>query len=772
MKPRTPQLEAGITYKKPSFDTILKASRGDKAALAQVRRHELHLRAVKQAAAQTNQLVSGQFGGFEQIAARANKVVNPVASAVIQSISPYTAAKEAGVALQHHNLPAAGLAAMGIFPFGRGARAGRAIKRGLTAEKAATRAVPRAARTVIKKPPAENVAETKLWHEYLALANRDTPLDRDMYARLQALEKRFTRERTPKEISAEEQRYAKAVPTPRAAPKAVPAPNPAPRPAPIQRVAPGAPEEEVLRSTGAARRQYAEQAKLRSAERGRRAGQLGPAFEQAGGGLAGHQAALSQLKGELPTVRFDRLTHLDSATMDQLLNTVQKTDLLPLEKTSLREALIRVQAGRVPRPFEIKLIERAFGPEKAAEAASLRLVNRLAHGIAEVVNVPRALQASIDVSGVMRQALVMVAHNPRLVASQLGPMFRALVSEKYYQQGIQHLIRTDPDYERFSRAGVKFTDISEPLGLREEPFQSHLAEKITGLGPLFGKPAGTISPIRASNRAYTGLLNLLRLHAAKKLALDYGEEAAAQGITQAELDDGIAKFVNWATGRGGLGPLEKSAVPLNTVFFAPRLFASRVQTINPQFYYSLPKPIRMEALKATFRLVAGGTTILGLAALVGAKVNTDPRNADFGKLRVGNTRFDIWGGHQQLARLIAQVQQGKIVSSTTGKTLALKGGYGGMSRQDIIKRFFEGKLAPTPSLINDWTRGTDFADKPFSVKRAVVSRSYPLIIQDALDIYHGTGSPWLALGGYGIGAFGVGIQTYGPQQPSKASGTD
>src|SRR4029077_3713637 len=147
----------------------------------------------------------------------------------------------------------------------------------------------------------------------------------------------------------------------------------------------------------------------------------------------------------------------------------------------------------------------------------------------------------------------------------------------------------------------------------------------------------------------------------------------------------------------------------------------------------------------------------------------DPRNADWGKIRIGNTRIDLWGGYQQFARLFSQIATGEIVSSTTGKTLRLTGGHS-LSRQDIVKRFLEGKLAPTPSLINDWFRGTDFAEKPFSWKRAVVSRSYPLLIQDMQDVYHQTGSPWAVAGAYGIGALGVGVQSYGPPAPSGGSG--
>jgi hypothetical protein len=410
----------------------------------------------------------------------------------------------------------------------------------------------------------------------------------------------------------------------------------------------------------------------------------------------------------------------------------------------------------VPRPFEIKLVERVFGQQKASELTA-PFGRKVLHAVAEVMNAPRSIMASADVSAPFRQALLASVHNPRAFTKNLGPMFRYLVSEKNYAQ-VMRGIEEHPMYPNMLDDGVRFTGLGD-LGHREEAFMSNLAEKITG---------GKYSVVRASSRAYVGFLNKLRSDLYVSLVED-AQAIGAWGGPKTGRD--IAHFVNVATGRGKLpGSLERAAVPLNTVFFAPRLLASRFESFAMPFYPTLDPFVRKQAVTAAARLVAAGSTVLGLAALAGAKVVLDPRNADWGKVRIGNTRADIWGGHQQLARLFAQIASGQIVSSTTGKRLGLKGGYGNLSRQDILKRFFEGKLAPSPSLVNDWFRGTDFADRPFSWKRAVVSRSYPLLVQDALDVYHGTGSPWKAGAVYGIGAFGVGMQTYGPKNPGRSGG--
>src|SRR4029077_13331357 len=104
---------------------------------------------------------------------------------------------------------------------------------------------------------------------------------------------------------------------------------------------------------------------------------------------------------------------------------------------------------------------------------------------------------------------------------------------------------------------------------------------------------------------------------------------------------------------------------------------------------------------------------LAIAAKYGANVELDPRSSDFGKIRVGKTRYDIWGGNQQLVRTIAQLAPtrhngvwGQYTKSTsTGKLRHLGKG----EHFDPLGRLFEGKLSPPMSLGLDIKRGEMFA---------------------------------------------------------------
>ena len=329
-------------------------------------------------------------------------------------------------------------------------------------------------------------------------------------------------------------------------------------------------------------------------------------------------------------------------------------------------------------------------------------------------------------------------------------MFKYAFNEKSYQ-GLMEEIMRRPTFKLMQDAGLALTDIDAPILSKEEAYMgARLAEKI----PVFGKG------IRASNRAYTGFLNKLRADVFDSLVKDFAE----LGLNVEELAPHIARFINAATGRGNLPEgLRRFSPALNALFFSPRLMASRINLLNPQFYISLPPPIRKVALETGIKTLSIIATILGLAKLAGAKVETDPRNADFGKIRIGNTRWDIMGGFQQYIRLLAQLISGEVISSTTGKPIRVGEGYKPLTRLDILGRFFEQKTAPLLSLVLDLLRGETPIGGDVNLLSAVINRFIPMLIQDYYDLVMEKGWLWGTLG-ITPAIFGVGVQTYGTQE--------
>jgi hypothetical protein len=119
------------------------------------------------------------------------------------------------------------------------------------------------------------------------------------------------------------------------------------------------------------------------------------------------------------------------------------------------------------------------------------------------------------------------------------------------------------------------------------------------------------------------------------------------------LRNSTVKQFNTLSGRGGAkgGQLERHMTTASKALFSPRLWAANVQRLNPVWYAKLAKTnptAAKEALRAqaTFMAMVGTTLYLASKA-PGVDVGTDMRSADFGKIKIGNTRFDIMGGQQQ-----------------------------------------------------------------------------------------------------------------------------
>ena len=477
-------------------------------------------------------------------------------------------------------------------------------------------------------------------------------------------------------------------------------------------------------------------------------------------GEAGFIAEKAALKGEFPKVQFESIRKaLNQEDVDFLFRKVKENPLLTdWEKVTAREGLLKMLGefgGKVPTENELVLLDNVFGKEFTDTILSRRpFIDKLKEAGLQIANIPRSFMSSSDLSFGGRQGVFVAPSFRKEFFKSWVKQFQTFGSEKAYKLAQEDLIK-NPHYILAKESGVSFTDIGRIMSQREEKFMSQWAEKI----PIVG------IPIRASSRAYTGFANKLRMDIFSSMV----KQAETLGLNPSQnrdLTKSIAQFVNTATGRGSLGALERSAVVLNAFFFSPRLMASRLSLLNPQYYLSQPSFVRKQAIKSLFAFVGTGMTILGLAKLAGADVGTDPRSADFGKIKIGNTRLDIWGGFQQYARMAGQLLSGTYVSSITGKEITLGEGYKPLTRYDIIFRQIEAKEAPIFSFITDLLRGQTFMGKPIS--EDIERRFLPMAINDLIEVANDDPS-LLPIGALGI--FGVGIQTYEPIiTPSKIKG--
>jgi hypothetical protein len=315
---------------------------------------------------------------------------------------------------------------------------------------------------------------------------------------------------------------------------------------------------------------------------------------------------------------------------------------------------------------------------------------------------------------------------------------------------------------------------------------SNLAERIPIIGKGSIKIAGKKIPtgldlIGGSERAYTSYLNKLRVD----VFMDAADTFMKQGMTpenHPELYKAWANFVNSSTGRGSLGKFEEGGQVLNTVFFSPRLIASRINLLTDFAtlggYKSVPKQIRVRKMKDMLSFLGVGFTALMLAKLAAkgvfgddednqVSVEPDAHSSDFGKLRIGNTRLDVWGGFQQYVRLTAQLMPqaiggGYVKSSNTGRIYHLDDPdeFPFKKRSDQIWEFIKGKFAPVPSLIVN--AGTDITGQRMSFGQIAYNNLTPLAFQDINDAYQDGGIKRAFFAAPTI--FGIGVNTQQPKQ--------
>lgn len=416
--------------------------------------------------------------------------------------------------------------------------------------------------------------------------------------------------------------------------------------------------------------------------------------------------------------------------------TKQKKEI-PMDKVSLelRHKLDKAKRAYHEARFQDQLSRRTF-------------LQQMFDSAKEVVNTPRTLITSFDVSAPFRQGAFIFFSHPIRGAKTLPDMFKALLSDKERFRVDQEILnrKNYPLYERsklyLSEHGKKLSDI-------EEVYQSRWAEKI----PFFGRG------VAASQRAYTTFLNKLRADSFDVMV----ENLTRKGKATPEELEAIANYINVATGRG------KLAVDLNTVFFAPRYVASRFQTILGQPFIKGSARTRTAIAKEYARFLIGAGVVLELGHLAGADIELDPRSSDFGKMRFGNTRLDPLGGLSQSTVFLARIASGTTKDSK-GHIQALRDDpwaapgkkvrYGKSDIGDVLWRFMRTKLSPFVGTSLDAKTGKDVVGNKVELEDMPGKLLVPLAMRDIYEAMKEQGVSKAAALSL-LSLFGMGMSTYG-----------
>lgn len=562
--------------------------------------------------------------------------------------------------------------------------------------------------------------------------------------------------------------------------------------------------EELKKANVEAIKVRAEQEAIYTKERGKRA----DIAEEAGkkvGGLAGFYVRKSLLEGKFPKVSIKGVAKkLTQKQIDDLINLASNYSGLQFyDRITLVEGLHRLLfGGKSPTMSQEKFVIKFLGEENYEKLKKSRSLNeKIWETVIQLLNFPRTLMSSLwDMSLGGRQALPVAIAYPKIFWRMFKRQFSVFFNEQEFQKQ-QKEVFDSPYYNmlagigKYKRPGyhkVAFAEMDAALGLMEDKYASQWAQKMPGENiRIVGKLAKAYNltigrSVRATARTYTGGANQLRHEVAKNILIKANDwylankdkEWFKKGEYENPMKDirflsDLSGLVNNVTGRGKFGGkfgdwLEGANPLLNALFFSVRLMMSRLNLLNPYYYVKLHPFVRREALRIAMSYAAVIGAILGAASLwpdkEKIKVVWDPRNSDFMKIKLGDTRIDIMAGFQQYLRFAGQEISGKLISSTTGKEFTLGEGYQSLTRLDILARFLEMKEAPVASFFTQWLEGKSVSGEKFSVPKEISKRFVPMVITDIWELTNQ--NPKLLPLGI-LTFFGFGLQTYGAVSSSQ-----
>lgn len=486
-----------------------------------------------------------------------------------------------------------------------------------------------------------------------------------------------------------------------------------------------------------------------------------------------HQLLTESLGMRLAPGEFEQV--LDIVKQQAVKNTEERNNLaLSWRKMANGE---RLTEGEVKNLRES--LKAAIGDEKK-NPIWLKI---LAAG-ENLIGGSRALMSSMDLSAAGRQALYASVTNPRETARAFKAQIDALkMTKTEFEKYMKTL--TDPKFNPFAElseaSGLHITGPHEIAEKVEEAFINPTwAEKIPG--------------VRRTEQAYIAYLNKMRVELFNKGAdnlMDAGVPHFNDDGTLSQAYKDLAYMVNTLTGRGEMSLMHISPTSrmgkkmglqtdlnpgettmnqmhrgLTSVFFAPRFTASRAAILRDSTMALLGGNLDPKVHKMYMKNVYGtyAAQMAVVSMLVGTGVATfqaDPRKQDFGNLKVGNVRYDIFGGIKQWAKLFTVLGTDKYFSKAYG--LREYGeGMGAKTKTGEVGKFLQGKLSPPAGFVLEALTGEDYLGRKSNLLKNAYGHMIPMIIQTAQEVIEAGEADQLAIAVPAAG-LGIGVNAYKPQ---------
>lgn len=218
----------------------------------------------------------------------------------------------------------------------------------------------------------------------------------------------------------------------------------------------------------------------------------------------------------------------------------------------------------------------------------------------------------------------------------------------------------------------------------------------------------------------------------------------------------VGNMIGSLTGRGKVEATQKQMEVLNFVFWSVRFFKANVDMVMAPAVHLASKTgiidkgtkgkqfARAEASKNMLLIIAHIAAINMFAKWLDPdSVDEDPRNTNFGRVKIFGKWTNISSGMGAIAvlaaRIIPTIHDGELgywSKSSSGKWTRLDAGnFGQRDGVDVIlDTIFLNKLAPVASIYKDSLKGELFGGEPFDIKKSIVNSAIPFSIQAVDDV--------------------------------------
>jgi hypothetical protein len=394
----------------------------------------------------------------------------------------------------------------------------------------------------------------------------------------------------------------------------------------------------------------------------------------------------------------------------------------------------------------------------------------------------KALKAAWDASAMFRPGVKVLWTHPTIWKNSSFEMFKGII-ETYRDKAVMDTLYADlltrPNalngYYKASGLDIGVTEEAYPTDVPERATE-YLGKKIEATKvPLVSKVIGRAvgKTYKASQDAYGLFNNRTRADLFDKY-VDIARHADVE-LDKENLEP-IGRMVNSLVGRGRLGPLDPVAKYINVPFFSPRMLKSHLDVLFEPLsgggggfigQEGGTSFVRKQSALNLLKILAGTAAVLGLAAFFKRdSVEPDPRSSNFGKIRIGDTRFDVTGGWASIAILSSRLASMKTKSSITGEVKEInerdkegKVKFGAPTAKDLVYDFFENKYSPPAAILRDVAQGeTRQGEKP-TVLTTLRDLYEPLPLSNIRELKNNPNSAPILLAAI-ADALGIATNTY------------